>query len=131
MKRWQFFLIALAILASSLACQLIPTQTPAGETTPSPVPSKTQIPAPAAPKIQKTQTPAEILETVSAMRALNVRQGPSEKTESIGILYHGAEISLTGSCRSGWAEILHVLDGETVHAWVNSRYITGETCKEE
>jgi uncharacterized protein YgiM (DUF1202 family) len=130
--RWQFMAGALAIFAALLGCS---PGWVVSSPTPSPVPSPARA-ATAEPlqqeKPQVSQAPAAGgKETVSAYQSLNVRRSSSEKSESLGILYHGDPVRVTGICRGIWAEIRYIHKGETVSAWVNSRYITGDRCEEE
>ena len=126
-KRWQF-LRALAILtAALLSCSgpgWAPTPAPSRVPEPSPTAQAARVEA---PKPEETQEAGPILETVIAYQSLNVRQSASEKSASLSVLYHGDEVELTGRCSPGWAEIAF----EDGLAWVKSRYISGEHCKEE
>jgi hypothetical protein len=118
------FLGVLAILACS---QTIPST--AGPATVTTTPSETITPRPSrTPRPSKTVTPAPIVEKVSALQAVNVRESARESSASLGVLYSGASVVLTGECSpGGWAEIVFGAE----RAWIRSRYISGETCKEE
>ena len=126
-------LASLAILAAALLACSGPGWVAGSEPTPLPEPSPTaQAARVEAPKPAETQETGPILETVIAYQSLNARQSASEKSASLSILYHGEQVELTGKCSEtapGWAEI-RFKDGRGGLAWVNSRYVSGEHCKE-
>jgi hypothetical protein len=47
----------------------------------------------------------------------------------IGYLYNADTVTLTGSCRSGWAQIIwHAASGSGT-AWVRAKYLSGKVCQ--
>jgi uncharacterized protein YgiM (DUF1202 family) len=82
------------------------------------VPTLTASPAPSA-------TPEPEIARVIAT-SLHVRVRPGEQNTVIGYLYNADTVTLTGSCRSGWAQIKW--QGAT--AWVRAKYLSDNKCKE-
>lgn len=72
-----------------------------------------------------TRTPVPAI--VTAMRSLNVRQRAGDDQRVVGYLYSGEDVTLTGQCNSGWAEISWQ-DGT---AWVNAMYLSMNKCSNE
>ena len=113
----------LCLVAVILACvpQLtMPTPFP----TPSPAatPSATRQIAPA------TRTATSLVAAhVTAFEALHVRAEPSHQADVVDYLFVGEEVTLTGECQDGWAEI----EREDGTAWVNSKFLSDNLCKEE
>jgi hypothetical protein len=100
-----------------LACTL-PSATTA-PTTPAPTVVKAATTVPPKPKApDNTLTTVQVTATT-----LHVRTEPMGLR--IGYLYHADTVTLTGSCRDGWAQISW---GGTV-AWVNARFLSGEVCQ--
>lgn len=64
---------------------------------------------------------------VTAIQSLNVRQRAGEHERVIGALYHGDQVTLTGNCAKGWAEIVWK-DGT---AWVNADYLSENKCRDK
>lgn len=96
-----------------------PTSTPilASDTAraePSPIRAESPIP---------TSTP--ILATIAAVQSVNMRAEPDPGSASLGVLYSGAPIELTGICSGEWAEIKLGAG----RAWIRSRYISSDPCK--
>ena len=113
----------LCLVAVILACvpQLtMPTPFP----TPSPAatPSATRQIAPA------TRTATSLVAAqVTAFEALHVRAKPSHQADVVDYLFVGEEVTLTGTCRDGWAEI----EWKSSTAWVNSKFLSENKCSEE
>lgn len=129
---WQFWRVLAVLAIASLACSSSPgwvaSQVPERTAVPSEIPS--QAPEVEKPKTGPTQAPRSpdpLRATVSAIRSVNVRADSSTESESISVLYHGAEVILSGRCRGIWAEIFF----EGSRAWVNGRYLAGDKCEEE
>jgi hypothetical protein len=76
-----------------------------------------------APKISDRPEPG--IGIVSALQSLHIREKASEKSPSLGILYHGEKVSLTGECSGVWARIRIP---ELGLVWVNGKFISGDTC---
>lgn len=127
----RFLTLLTLIFLTSLACSA-PAWAPAPSPTALPIPTQTgtDLPVLSSPTRTPTQAPAVHKATVSALRALNVREGPRKESAGIGVLLAGDLVTLTGRCSGGWSQVFYEVKGETVRAWVNSRYIT-DGCKEE
>lgn len=128
LKRWQLAGALAILIMAACAPGWAQTSTPAPETDP----TQTQKPK-LEIRIPETHVPGSIVETVTAIQSLNVRQFPTEGSTSLDVLLHGEQVVFTGICSEsprGWAQIEHK-DGTSGLAWVKSRYISGEHCKEE
>jgi hypothetical protein len=113
----RLLIVFLALSATVLACS-----TPA-MTVP---PAMTRDPKPVMAEIKPamtTQTAVQVTAHVTA-DSLHVRTEPMGLR--IGYLYHADTVTLTGSCRSGWAQI-RWQDGT---AWVRAKYLSDNKCKE-
>jgi uncharacterized protein YgiM (DUF1202 family) len=106
-------ILALAILACAPELPMLPTSTPVALAI-SPTPTH-KLP---------THTPVAL--AIVTAESLHVRVRPGEHERVAGYLYHDNPVTLTGACRDGWAEIVWK---QTV-AWVNSRYLSDNRCKE-
>jgi uncharacterized protein YgiM (DUF1202 family) len=115
-------MFALAIFALAIGCSPIlpmqraklPMQTPTALA----ISTRTITPLP-------TQT-RTALAMVTAARSLHVRVRPGEQQVVIGYLYNADRVTLTGSCRSGWAQIVW----KSATAWVRAKYLSDNICKE-
>jgi hypothetical protein len=106
----------LVLVLSVLACTL-PSATTA-PTTPAPTVVKAATTVPPKPKApDNTLTTVQVTATT-----LHVRTEPMGLR--IGYLYHANTVTLAGSCRSGWAQIIWQ-DGT---AWVRAKYLSGNIC---
>jgi hypothetical protein len=106
----------LVLVLSVLACAL-----PSGTTVPT-TPASTVVKA-ATTVPPKPKTPDNTLTTVQVTATtLHVRTEPMGLR--IGYLYYANTVTLTGSCRSGWAQI-RWQDGT---AWVNARFLSDNIC---
>lgn len=65
------------------------------------------------------------LATVTAYQSLHVRT--ARMGLRIGYLYHDNNVTLTGKCDHGWAEI----QWKVGTAWVNADYLSKNKCSEE
>ena len=73
-------------------------------------------------------TQGSALAIVTATQSLNIRERAGWKqVRVLGVLYHGDEVILTGTCSDGWAEIVW----EDGTAWVNARFLSKNKCSEE
>jgi uncharacterized protein YgiM (DUF1202 family) len=61
---------------------------------------------------------------VTASQALHVRREPNGVV--IGYLYREDEVTLTGQCSDGWAQIKY----KDRSAWVRAKYLSDNLCKE-
>lgn len=121
--------VALAILALAiLACKTpgleLPTQLPT-EKPELPMQNQAALAIPA-PTIEKLPTRENALAIVTAAESLHIRSSASEKAAVSGYLAHGDTVTLTGVCKSGWAQILW----KDSTAWVSARYLSDNKCKE-
>jgi hypothetical protein len=109
------------ILLTSLACTspvAVLTSTPTSFPTPTPN----------APKPVRNTPNALVTAEVTAIEALHVRNEPLGI--AIGYLYNADSVTLTGSCRAGWAQIIwHAASGSGT-AWVRAKYLSDNKCKE-
>jgi hypothetical protein len=106
----------LVLVLSVLACTL-PSATTV-PTTPAPTVVKAATTVPPKPKApDNTLTTVQVTATT-----LHVRTEPMGLR--IGYLYHANTVTLAGSCRSGWAQIIWQ-DGT---AWVRAKYLSGNIC---
>jgi uncharacterized protein YgiM (DUF1202 family) len=107
-------LFVVFLVLSGLACSVqIPNGTPA-----------------LAPAVTATSTVVVTQEAVearvTASRSLNVRKRAGAREPVVGYLWFGERVELTGNCARGWAEITW----ESGLAWVNSKYLSDNYCKE-
>jgi uncharacterized protein YgiM (DUF1202 family) len=58
--------------------------------------------------------------------SLHVRDLPGHDNLVLGYLYNADTVTLTGSCRSGWAQI----EWQGATAWVRAKYLSDNKCKE-
>jgi uncharacterized protein YgiM (DUF1202 family) len=119
--------LVLMLSLAALACVAPVTGRLAMQTlAPSPVPTATRyITATRLPTVTATRLVAVVI----AAESLHVRVRPGEQQAVIGYLYHADTVTLTGSCRSGWAQIIwHAASGSGT-AWVNARFLSGEVCQ--
>jgi uncharacterized protein YgiM (DUF1202 family) len=108
----------LVLVLSVLACAL-----PSGTTvptTPAPTVVKAVTTVPPKPKTSDN-TPTTVQVTATT---LHVRTEPMGLR--IGYLYSANTVTLTGSCRDGWAQI--EWHGKT--AWVRAKYLSDNKCNE-
>ncbi len=75
----------------------------------------------ASPALSATPEP-ETARVIAA--SLHVRVRPGERQVVIGYLYNADTVTLTGSCRSGWAQI----EWQGATAWVNARFLSDNIC---
>ena len=80
-------------------------------------PTPTVSPAPSA-------TPEPETARVTAM-SLHVRVRPGERERVIGYLYNADAVTLTGKCRTGWAQI----EWQDATAWVKAKYLSENKCQ--
>lgn len=104
MKRHAFVITCL--VAVMLAC-VVPVGKPVPESAPTITPTATR------------------LAFVTATRSLNVRFHPGEQERVIGYLYNADAVTLTGSCRAGWAQIRW----RQGVAWVNAKFLSDNDCQ--
>ena len=113
----------LTLVLASLACDMsvggpvstvtpVLTRTPNATGTPLPTPSDTP----------NALGNAE----VTAFEALHVRAEPSHQADVVDYLFVGEEVTLTGECQDGWAQI-EWADGT---AWVRAKFLSDNLCKE-
>ena len=117
---YAFLTTVLVLVLSALACTLpVPTTQ---RTTPAPAVVKAATTVPPKPK-----TTDNILTTVkvTAYQALHVRQQPGIDNIVLGYLYNSDSVTLTGSCRSGWAQIVW----KSAAAWVKAKYLSTNICQ--
>jgi hypothetical protein len=105
------------ILLTSLAC----TSPPVVVLTPTLTSFPTQTPN--APKPVRNTPNALVTAEVTAIEALHVRREPLGTV--IGYLYHADVVQLSGSCRSGWAQIIW----QERTAWASARYLSKNICQ--
>jgi hypothetical protein len=118
-----FSILALVVLACSAP---IMTTAPAPTVRPDPTATSAPKALQAPEKLQVKQETTR--ETVSALYALNVREEPSRQARSLGVLYAGAPVDLTGRCLPGWVEIRY----KSGRAWLSSYYVSGiSKCEED
>jgi uncharacterized protein YgiM (DUF1202 family) len=123
MMRMKIALLVLAVSILACGTYAVPeTETPLPDTATVIPATKTAVIPSKTPASIDTGTP-EIV-TVSATHALHVRVRPGEHQAVIGYLYRADTVTLTGSCRSGWAQI--IWQGGT--AWVNARFLSENSC---
>lgn len=123
MKRLSF---ALAIALAMLSCAIqTPNQLPMLE-----LPTETNalaIRPKSEPKLPTIES-ALAIATVTASQSLNVRERADwQQVRVLGVLYHGDQVELTGTCSGVWAEIVW----EDGTAWVNSKFLSQNKCSEE
>jgi uncharacterized protein YgiM (DUF1202 family) len=114
--------LILILSLAALACIAPVTGQIAAQTQP-PAPTATRYIATATRQIGPTAT--RLVAVVTAAESLHVRTLPGEKETVIDYLYHGETVTLTGTCRAGWAEI----ELEYTTAWVNAKYLSGNSCR--
>lgn len=115
---------ALAILALAILACAVPVGNPLPTHSP-PTATALAIPTPTPTKMP-TEAPDTSAE-VTAFEALHVRAAPDPQAEVLDYLYVGEDVSLTGKCSDGWAQI--EWKGST--AWVNSKFLSRNKCSEE
>lgn len=118
--KWLIFVLIL----SAVAC-MAPT-VPTLVAVPSGTPEPTATSLVAVPTNTATR---QISATVTAFEALRVRQRPSDAALMMAVdsyLRKGDTVTLTGVCKSGWAQILW----KDSTAWVSARYLSDNKCKE-
>jgi uncharacterized protein YgiM (DUF1202 family) len=105
------------LLVVTLACSISPV-----------VSAPIVSPKPTQAKILANPPPVEITPTAVTVQvtadSLHVRTEPMGLR--IGYLYSANTVTLTGSCRDGWAQI--EWHGKT--AWVRAKYLSDNKCKE-
>jgi hypothetical protein len=110
---------ALAIFALAIGCApILPMQKPIlPMQTPTALAISRRAPEP---------TPTAVTVQVIA-DSLHVRTEPMGLR--IGYLYNADTVTLTGSCRSGWAQIIwHAASGSGT-AWVRAKDLSGKVCQ--
>jgi uncharacterized protein YgiM (DUF1202 family) len=116
---YTFLTTVLVLVLSVLACTL-PARTTV-PTTPVPTVVKALTTVPPKPKTpDNTRTTVK----VTAYQALHVRQQPGIDNTVLGYLYNSDAVTLTGSCRSGWAQIVW----KSATAWVKASYLSENIC---
>ncbi|RPI95527.1 MAG: hypothetical protein EHM40_02935 [Chloroflexi bacterium] len=93
-----------------------------------PLPTVSPTPTAEALAVPAVSTPTAELPTVStvtAIQSLHVRQEPNENASVIGYLYSGDNVTLTGECLGGWAQI--EWNGDV--AWVNASFLSENECQ--
>jgi hypothetical protein len=113
---------ALAIFALAIGCApILPMQK-------AKLPTQTQTPTVALAISRRALEPTPTSVTVQVIAdSLHVRTEPMGLR--IGYLYHADTVTLTGSCRSGWAQIVwHAASGSGT-AWVNARFLSKNICQ--
>jgi uncharacterized protein YgiM (DUF1202 family) len=114
--------LVLILSLAALACVAPVTGRLAKEMpTPSPVPTATRYIA--ATRLP-TVTATSLVAVVTAAESLHVRVRPGEQNAVIGYLYNADTVTLTGSCRSGWAQIIW----HAGTAWVRAKYLSDNIC---
>lgn len=123
-KVLQFALLLLVLVALVYAAYVVPSQmldeikrqTAAYPVTVTPeAPTVTNSPEPTA--TQKT------VAHVTAIEALHVREYPNAESNVLYWLGAGSDVTLSGACVDGWAEL------ET-GGWVNTEFLDREVCNE-
>jgi uncharacterized protein YgiM (DUF1202 family) len=108
-------LAALACSAPALTMPTMPVSTPTAVPTATRLVSATRLP----------EITATSLVAVTAARSLHVRVRPGERETVLGYLYTSDTVTLTGSCRSGWAQI----QWQDATAWVNASFLSENNCQ--
>lgn len=67
--------------------------------------------------------PTKTTAHVTANEALHVRENPTEHSNALYWLDAGSEVTLSGACVDGWAEL-------ESGGWVNAEYLDKEVCNE-
>ncbi|MFH2101975.1 MAG: SH3 domain-containing protein [Chloroflexota bacterium] len=123
MKRLLLPLIILLLAACGDASTTL-TETASLEATLTPRPSATSIPTDTPPPPTATATPQPLAGTTTAQ--VNVRTGPGQGYNSVGLVDPGGEVLVTGVDESGeWYQVLFEA-GPSGKGWAAAAYITVE-----
>lgn len=114
----------MVLVMASLACSVewsgvqtpAPSMTAPASSTPAPTPSMTA-----------TYPPDQclVVRAFEGVGALNLRTGPGTSYAVI-TTFHDGQVLVMDTERDGWYLVTAVMDGETLHGWVNSEYV--EAC---
>lgn len=87
------------------------------------------VPAMAATQVAMTPTAAMAKPTAMIVMAVVTADSLHVRTEPMGLrigyLYNADPVTLTGSCRSGWAQIVW----KSATAWVKASYLSENICQ--
>jgi len=119
MKNLALLFLVLALAACSP--EIMPAITdPLPTVSPAPTAELLAVPAVSTPTAE-----LPTVSTVTAVQSLHVRQEPNENAPVIGYLYSGDNVTLTGECLGGWAQI----EWNGGAAWVNARFLSENECQ--
>src|SRR5689334_1227289 len=114
-----FLTTLLVLVLSGTACVA-----PAWSVTPTVVATpRTVLPTPTT--VVTTPQKAVTTVRVTAAQSLHIRQHPSDRSKVLGYFYNSDQVTLTGACSAGWAQIVW----KSGVAWVNSDYLSDNKCK--